>query len=453
MSPARGGPVTRMKALLTAVRARAASSHVARRLAVGAAWSMAGAVIERVLSLAGSVVIVRILGKESFGQLAILQSTLTMVGVFAGLGLGLTATKYVASLRNRDPQRLARVLTFANRVALASGALMAGALAAGSGFIATHVLNMPEDAGLLAVTALALLFNTHQSYQSGALIGFEAMRKNTLAGIGAALISIPLSVSLAFLYGLAGAVWGLVLGSVGRWLISRSMLADCMRQRGIPRSASGWTGEWRAMRDFALPALLSSAMVTPAHWICHAMLVNTPGGKEQMAVLGIANQWYYGLLLLPMAAARIVLPVLTDSMAGSRPGHGASVLRIGMLSNCVMVLPFALALGLCSPLVMRLYGPVYGGDWPVLAISVATATLVAIQAPVGSVVAASGRMWLGTAMNLAWATVYVAMSRLLLERGAMGVALALLSAYVFHSLWTFAFAARQMSSGRAPKMR
>jgi len=48
------------------------------------------------LALLGWIVVARILGKEEFGQLAIVQSTVGMLGVIAGLGLGLTATKHVA---------------------------------------------------------------------------------------------------------------------------------------------------------------------------------------------------------------------------------------------------------------------------------------------------------------------------------------------------------------------
>lgn len=408
---------------------------------------MGGAIVERVLAVAGSIAIVRLLGKASFGEFVIVQSTLTMVGVFAGLGLGITSTKYVAELKERDPQRLGRILAFANRAALVSGAAIAGALAAGSGFISSRVLNMPQGAGLIAVSALAVLFTTVQNYQSGVLIGFEALRKNTTAGICAALLSVPASVALTFFYGLAGAVWGLVLGALLRLLITRTILARCLQSWRIPRAPQGWTGEWRSMRDFALPALLSNIMVAPAHWICHAMLVNSPGGKEQMAVLGIANQWYYAMLLLPMAAGRIVLPVLTDTMAAKQSARGARVLLLSMLANSVIVLPFLLILGAGAPFVMSIYGESYTSHWPVLTVAVATASLLAIQTPVGTMLAASDRMWLGAVMNLGWAVAYVTASWLLLEKGALGIVVGLLCAYVIHACWTFAFAARQFRSG------
>jgi O-antigen/teichoic acid export membrane protein len=435
-----------MKALIKSVSTKVRTSPLAHRLAVGAAWSMGGALAERVLTLAGSVAIVRLLKQESFGEFAILQSTLSMVGVFAGLGLGITATKYVAELKERDPQRLGCILAFASRAAMVSSVLIAGALAAASGFISSRVLNMPEGAGLVAISALAILFNTLKNYQSGALVGFEAVRQNTVAGIAAALLSIPFSVALTFVYGLVGAVWGLVLSAAARCLISGLMLRSCLQSAGVPRVSRGWLKEWRSMRDLAIPAMLSGGMVVPAHWICHAMLVNAPDGKAQMAVLGVANQWFYAMLLLPMAAARIVLPVLTDTLAGKRSAHGAKVLLLGMVANAVIVLPIALILGAGAPLVMKLYGDSYVSAWPVLTITVVTASLLAIQTPVGAMLTASGRMWLGAIMNCGWAAIYVAISWLLVEEGAIGIAVALLCAYGIHAVWTFSFAARQLRS-------
>lgn len=436
-----------MNALIAIARTRVRSSPTARRIAVGAAWSMAGAVVERALTLGGSIAVVRLLGKESFGEFAILQSTLAMIGVFAGLGLGVTSAKYVAELKERDPQRLGRILAFASRAALASSILVATALVAGSGFISRRILNIPQGAGVFAVSALALVFTTLQNYQSGVLIGFEALRKSATAGICAALLSIPASVTLTFFYGLAGAVWGLVFSAALRWLINRWMLLGCLKTWRIPRAPHDWAREWRAMRDFALPALLANLMVTPAHWLCHAMLVNTPGGKEQMAVLGVANQWYYAMLLLPMAAGRIVLPVLTDTVTAKQSARGAKVLLLGMLANGAIVLPFLLVLGLGAPFIMSLYGDSYAVHWHVLTIAVLTAGLLAIQTPVGTMLAASGRMWLGAMMNLGWAAAYVTFAWLLLNKGAMGIALALLLAYLLHALWTFAFAARQLRPG------
>src|ERR1035438_1477658 len=79
------------------------------RFTYGVIWSLAGAVVSRGFLLAASVVCARFLGKEGFGALGMIQSTAGMFGIFAGLGLGLTATKYVSEFRRQDPMRAGRI--------------------------------------------------------------------------------------------------------------------------------------------------------------------------------------------------------------------------------------------------------------------------------------------------------------------------------------------------------
>jgi len=91
---------------------RVEASEIGYRLAKGVFWSMASAVISRGLMLAASVLVARMLGKTGFGELGMIRSTVGMFGVFAGFGLGLTATKHVAEFRSSDPARAGRIIGF-----------------------------------------------------------------------------------------------------------------------------------------------------------------------------------------------------------------------------------------------------------------------------------------------------------------------------------------------------
>jgi O-antigen/teichoic acid export membrane protein len=50
------------------------------------------------------------LGKTGYGELGMIQTTVGMFGVFAGFGLGVTATKHVAEFRRSDPARAGRII-------------------------------------------------------------------------------------------------------------------------------------------------------------------------------------------------------------------------------------------------------------------------------------------------------------------------------------------------------
>ena len=81
-------------------------SSIAKRLARGSLWSLAGSATSRLLVLLAMVLVARVLGKASFGEFGLIQATL---GV-AGLGLGGTATRFVAQYARIDPDRAGRVI-------------------------------------------------------------------------------------------------------------------------------------------------------------------------------------------------------------------------------------------------------------------------------------------------------------------------------------------------------
>ena len=72
-----------------------------------------------------------------------------------------------------------------------------------------------------------------------------------------------------------------------------------------------------------------------------------------------------------------------------------------------------------------------------------SAALLAIQAPVGNLIAAFGRMWAGFFMNAGWAICFLSVAHglLALGWGAQALACAYLAAYLVHAVWTFWFAA------------
>src|ERR1700688_3646807 len=110
------------------------------RFTVGIVWSLAGAVASRGFLLAASVACARFMGKEGFGALGMIQSTAGMFGVFAGLGLGITATKYVSEFRRQDPTKAGRILALSAFAAFIWGSVITGLLILLAPFLAEHVL-------------------------------------------------------------------------------------------------------------------------------------------------------------------------------------------------------------------------------------------------------------------------------------------------------------------------
>jgi O-antigen/teichoic acid export membrane protein len=433
---------------LAAARARIAQSPLARRFLGGAAWGVAGAVVYSFINLVTMMFVARLLGKETYGEFIIMQSTLGMVGVFAGFGIGVTATRYVAKLRSRDAGRLVRILALTERAVLAFGFIATVVLVLISGIIASTVLNTPGLSLPLSIAAFSVFFLALDGYQKSVLIGLEAMRAFAIGTVVAAAVSVPIMLVLADMYGLNGVASAMAISALIQAGISRFQMSGQLQRNAIRREARGCMSEWRVLRDFALPALLSGVLVVPAHWICQAMLANTSNGYAELAVLGVAMQWFNVILFLPSVSGRVVLPILTEHLSDKNHLDAKRLLLFSIGANAVVTVPIAILAAVFSSWILQLYGAEFQNGSITMVIAVITASLVSIQTPVGNMIAAVSRMWLAALMNFSWALVYVGLAYTLIVSGygSAGIAGAMGIAYLVHTIHLFSFAKKQLNA-------
>ena len=226
----------------------------AARFLRGSAWAVLGAATAQGLRLASFVLAARVLGKEGFGALGMLQSTVATAGIFAGLGLGLTATKHVAEFRRERPAAAGRVIGLTTLVAGLSGLLFAFGLGVFSGPICSQALNAPTLSPQLLLAMPLLVANTILGAGIGILGGLEAFRQIAMANTILGMLTFPAVVVGVHSAGLDGAVLGQGIAVVAGcgftyWLL----LAECRKQQ-IPIAWSWSAGEWRLLGRFSLPA-------------------------------------------------------------------------------------------------------------------------------------------------------------------------------------------------------
>ncbi len=427
---------------------RLEASPLGYRLAKGAFWSLAGTVISRGLGLCASILVARMLGKTGYGELGMIQSTVGMLGTFAGFSLGLTATKHIAEFKIKDPARAGRIIGLSSLVSWVTGGVMGLILLTLAPWLAVHTLAAPHLGGLLRVGAALLLLGAINGAQTGALAGFESFRSIARINLIAGFASFPLMVGGAWLAKVEGALFGLVVSQAFSCLLNfYGLRAEALRS-GVTLAYVGSKKESGILWRFSLPAVASGLFVGPVYWVCNTMLVNFPGGYAQMGVFNAANQWFGALLLLPSILGQAALPVLSECLGQRDHTKSRKVLGFYLKLNVAVMSPIVLIGCLASPWIMASYGPDFRDAWPTLVVVLLTAGVVATQDPVGQIIAASGRMWLGTLMNAGWATGFIALTWGLVHWGALGLAGARLGAYVLHAAWTLAFAVYLLKRNR-----
>jgi O-antigen/teichoic acid export membrane protein len=415
-------------------RERITRSPLGSRLAHGTLWLLSGTLVSRILALLSSVIVARLLGRAGFGELGMIQATIGMFQMFAGFELGVTATKYVAEFKLRDPEKTGRIIGLSTIVAWTTGAVVAAVMLVGAPMLAASTLSAPHLTGVLRISALSLLLGAISGAQAGALYGFEAFRRIAWINFATGIISLPLMVLGAVLAGLTGAVWGLALTLAGNVVLGHLALRTERRRNGIPvRYVHSWH-EWRVLFSFSLPAVLSALLVAPVTWVCQAILINQPGGFDQMGLFNAANQWHTATLFLPGVLGAVVIPVFAG-MAGPEDRHRyRRLLGYNIGFNVAASAAIALPVSLFSSFIMSGYGPSFTSGYPVLIVLCCAAVIYSGMTVIDAAIISRGLMWWDVAQHVIWATVMIAMTWKFRHYGAIGLALATLLARLAHLL-------------------
>src|SRR5215469_3219218 len=194
---------------LLGFKRRIEASSFATRLIRGTFWSLVATVFSRLLGLAASMLVARMLGKIGLGELGIVQSTVGMFSALAGLGLGLAATKHIAEQRVHDPASAGETIGFLSLISWTSGGFMTLLVLLFAPWLAAHSLAAPKLAPVLQEGSLLLLFGVINGVQTGVLSGFEAFKTIARVNLISGFANFPILVIGAWFGGLAGVVCGM----------------------------------------------------------------------------------------------------------------------------------------------------------------------------------------------------------------------------------------------------
>lgn len=416
---------------LLGFKRRVEASSFATRLIRGTFWSLVATVFSRLLGLASSMLVARMLGKVGLGELGIVQSTVGMFSSLAGLGLGLAATKHIAEQRIKDPAAAGETIGFLSLISWVSGSLITLLVLLLSPWLAAHTMAAPALAPQLEAGTLLLLFGVINGVQTGVLSGFEAFKTVARVNLICGFANFPIMVGGAYFGGLAGVVWALVtVQALSCFLNFRAVRSEAAAA-GIIIRYKNVNKHFNLIWSFGLPGMLCGLIFGPANWIASTSLVNQHGGYGEMGLLNATNTWFQALAFLPTLLGQVLLPILATYTATKDNRRAARALMITTWVNAIVVLPVVAVGCLFSRQIMGLYGHGFADGGPVLVVTLISGGILMIQGPITNQLVAAGKMWLYFAVHMAWGCVFVVGSLLFVPaHGAVGVASARLIAYV-----------------------
>lgn len=338
----------------------------ARTLAPAVLWQLTGAIANQGSTLVANIVLANILGASVFGQYALVSSTVVAASQLAQLGLGVTATKYVAQWRLREPQRAGDVIALCCLVGTALAIAATAALALGAGVIARSVMHAPGLAGILAFAAGFVPFAIVNGCLIGALAGLSRFESVGRVLLAAGIAYVTLCVSLGRIFGLNGAIVGVIVSSVFQTVM---LVVAVLRSL----HAAGMHVRWkRALREssvlfrFAIPGALGGLTSIPALWFGTALIARHAHGTVEVALYAAAYNLAMLVLFVPNVLNSVVASFLNSRMGAADHGGVQSLYRFNMLVALGLVMLGALFTALLSSPLLSVYGAQFRAARPAL---------------------------------------------------------------------------------------
>lgn len=357
---------SRIKLLLQAGEMRRAlnnlktSTTLSGRFSRGVAWATIGTALSQGIGLLVSIFCARMLGKVHFGEFGIIQSTIGLYGVFAGLWLGLGATKFVAEFKSEAPDRAGRIIGLSFMIAIISSLAVSMVLIATAPYLAQHVLNAPHLSTELAFVAGIIVLNVLDGVQVGVLSGFEAFGAIARTSIIRSMVALPITVALVWQWGLSGAVGSLaVIGFLNLWINHLALRVQCRKFKVLICWRSTREELWSFV-NFSTPAVCGGLLGAPVLWVANSMLVNTPSGYAQMGIYAIASQWRNAVMFLPRRFISVALPIMSaEENKSDEDSRCREVFELTQRLSIAIVVPLVTLLLFSSHWVVKVYGESY----------------------------------------------------------------------------------------------
>jgi len=414
------------------------------RLIKGTWFNLIAVAFNQGSTLIVNILIARILMKQTFGEYAMVQSTLLTVSTLSQLAIGYTAAKYIAEYRSIDPERAGRVMGLCALVSAVMASVGAFLLIAISSWLASAILKAPHLAFALMIGSGFLFFSVINGYQTGVLSGMETFGSLAKAGIASGIVAVP-AISLgAWWGGLHGTLIGLSISAFVRCAVHNRLLRFENRVHGItPQYRGSLKREQAIIYKFALPAAIAGYYSMPMIWLANAILVRQPKGYGEMALYSAASNLRILVMFLPNVMNSVGLSVLNNERAKGDVSHYNRVFRSNVLYIFLVSLGGVLILGIFGRQILQLFGKDFAAGhfllWLLLIASIFESLSIALYQYVQS----HAKMWISIfSINLPReAFLVVAAYYLVQPYGGVGLAAAYLGSTVLGLICHFSLVA------------
>ncbi|MDC8099700.1 oligosaccharide flippase family protein [Chryseobacterium rhizosphaerae] len=416
--------------LVASIKSKLSKSDFLKKLVFGTFWMTFGSLMSRGLFSLASIVLARILTVSEYGEFGMIKSTIDNFLIFASLGIGLTATKYISELKDEDKSEASSMLGASLSLVVALSSIVALIIVLLSGFIATHFLNNQHLQVPLMIGGFTLIFISLNGTQMGALLGFQAYKKNSTANI---LQGLFLFLGLV-IGGYFGGVTGALLGNlIGIFLVSavlQKLLGDESKNQQVTVSFKNWKKSVKKIYKFAIPASLSTIIVAPTIWFLNTLLVNQPNGYKELGLYSAVIIFSTAIQMFNGAISNVLLPMFLSKSESKTPKKEFFNYFGSWIISIIISIPFILFPEIASAILGKKFD--IHQIVPILGMSIITTLIITNRAGVSRDLIIKNKMWLSVFSMGQWAVTNLIIFYFLRQYGAMGFAFSYMISYIIN---------------------
>jgi O-antigen/teichoic acid export membrane protein len=351
-------------------------------------WALLGSAVGKGLSLLAGIVVARLLGSEVYGEYGTIRNTLLMIAIFSTMGLGYSATKYIAESKENGNYK--RVID-THRIAITITYIVSGFIALLIFISAKQVatwIEAPHLDSVLRLSSIAIIFNAVNTTQTGELAGFGAYKtlasNNTIAGI----LTFITSIFLTYFYGFNGAIIALIISLAFNALLNRLSINKCLPDEKYNSKIE--LDYVKEVIKFSIPIALQESLYSITNWLGIFMLIKLSGYIE-LGLYSAAMQWMSVILFIPGALRNVALSHFAATNKNRKQTH--SILKKLMLVNFISTfIPFV-GVVILTGWIETMYGESFEGLQPILYICVFCAVVSSLSNVITQEFISQGKNW------------------------------------------------------------
>ena len=349
-------------------------------------WAVFGNGFGNALMLFSGIIIARLLGKELYGEYGIVKTTMFYIASFATLGLGVTSTKYIASLISEKSIYVGNVIRDSICITLLFSGLIAFILFVSAPCLA-EFLNEPGLTIAFKALAIVIIFKAITTTQIGILAGFKKFKTIAINSVLSGFVMLLLCIPLTYNFGLKGSLATLLLSQMFNSLINYISIRKKSKNILLIKNVS----YKKELIYFSFPVALQESSFTVCNWAAIMMLTKISSMGE-VGLYTASAQWNSIITMIPGLLINVVLSYLSGSV-NEKHRHEKTLKLMLCVNFVTTIIPFMIVYFLAN-FIASFYGDSFSGMPSVLRVLTFSTILEACASVYKSELLALGKTWL-----------------------------------------------------------